>query len=138
MRHLFFLALNFSSKHFPDFWKTFWKMFGFLRQSETAWNVIKNGVFLVCIFPYCDWISRFKNSDFGHFSYRMRHFFWLITYNLKTINLVKPKLDVTRSWSILHKLQKIYKWNPNCFHGNKTILSGTASSHFRRWLRQMR
>ena len=56
--------------------------------------------------------------------------FWLINYNLKTINLVKSKLGMIRIWSLLLKLQKVHKENLECFHGNETILSYVEVSPF--------
>ena len=35
--------------------------------------------------------------------------FWLINCNLKTINLVKPKLGMVRPWSLLPKYRKFIK-----------------------------
>ena len=35
------------------------------------------------------------------------------------------------SWHI--SIKKVHKWNLDCFHGNKTILSCDAVSYFRQW-----
>ena len=45
----------------------------------------------------------------------------LIGYNLKTINLIKPKLGIIRHQSLLLKLQKNHLENPDCIHDNGTI-----------------
>ena len=45
--------------------------------------------------------------------------------------MVKPKLGMVRPWS-LSKLQKVDKYNTDCFHGNRTISSRVAISHFLR------
>ena len=36
-------------------------------------------------------------------------FVWLINYNLKTVNLINPKLCIVRPWPLPHKQQKVHK-----------------------------
>ena len=45
--------------------------------NHTSWKVSKYGVFLVCIFPFSDWIRTRKNSVFEHFSRSVNHIVWL-------------------------------------------------------------
>ena len=54
--------------------------------------------------------------------------FRLISNNLKPINLINPEL--ARPLSLLRKLQKVHKWNLNCFRGNSVILSCVATLTF--------
>ena len=66
--------------------------------------------------------------------------FLLIEHNLKTINLMKPKSDLInlmkpksdliRPCSLLLKLKKVEKQNLHYVHGNRTVPSCFAVSHF--------
>ena len=54
--------------------------------------------------------------------------FGLINYNLKTINLIKPKPSMVRPCSFLCKLQKVHKKSYECFHGKGITSSCVAIS----------
>ena len=59
---------------------------------------------------------------------------WLAKRNSKFTNQIKPNICTIRLCSLLLKPQKTHKLNFACFHGNGTIPSCIAVSHFPRSL----